>query len=104
MDINYTVLLSEINEYREYKPISLFELNPLRGQGRWYKSISVPFIDEDNWLVDMYGQEFVEGCVAYHGEEKCEPEAIYLLDKNIPSVLLCLCQKRRIIGIKKCFI
>lgn len=77
-----TVLLSKINEYREYKPISLFELEPFQGEGYWFKSIHVPFNDEDNWLVDMYGKEFIEGYVAHHGEEKCEPEAIYLLDKK----------------------
>lgn len=62
--------------------MSIFDLEPFQRNGYWLKTTHVPFNDETNWLIDMYGEEFNEGYIAHHGEENGELDVVYLLDKN----------------------
>lgn len=62
--------------------VSIFDLTPFQGEMYWVKDVTFPFVDETDWLIDMYGNEFHSGYLAYHYEEKHEVEAVYLLNNE----------------------
>lgn len=62
--------------------ISIFDLKPFQGEIYWEKDVHFPFIDETDWLIDMYGNEFHEGYLKRHFEENHEVDAVYLLDNE----------------------
>lgn len=91
---NDAALMNKIIEYREYTPVSVFDLEPFQGKAYWFKSINAPFNDENNWLVDMYGTSFNEGYIAHHYEEKGEMDVVYLLDNKYTTCSVMLAWPR----------
>lgn len=59
--------------------ISIFNLEPFQGESYFFKDANFPFSDETDWLVDMYGNSFHKGYLAFHGEENHEVNAVYSL-------------------------
>ena len=64
------------------KKVSIFDLDTFQGEAHWFKNTSFPFSEEDDWLIDMYGNEFHTGYIAFHGDERQQVDAVYNLDNK----------------------
>lgn len=70
------------SELNTDKKVSIFDLDTFQGEAYWFKNTTFPFSDEDDWLIDMYGNVFHTGYIAFHGKDDGIVDAIYNLDNK----------------------